>query len=227
MQYIFLLLIFPLSFVYFLNIKHLQGDKISFQKGLIVSFFGFVLGAFVCAYKAFFMLPSNANINDVYLYTLLQWFEFAVFPLAVCFGLFLLWCKDSVRFRVRSFSFFMQPFCCIYVPYNIIGRSTYYSFFELMVYPALLLCMIVFIMNELNILYDALKKKSISSVLSLLYIGIATIVPCICRALWFFELHGFLWFGLSLLYLALSVYRSRCAVIKGCYKDLLTRFKKQ
>src|SRR5574344_2063879 len=139
-MYLFMFILFPTAFVYYLASKMMSDSGRSFCRRIVlVMFTGLLAGAVSAGFCAFFTFYRQFSGSSHIVYFLRSWFPLVFFP-AVMFTLFVLWSKDSLDDRINAFFLFAGPFYTVWLPYDILRTTVSLSFYILFVNPVLYLC---------------------------------------------------------------------------------------
>lgn len=152
----FLIVLMPLSIVFYEFIKREPKDFMPLLIGLLSS-------SLYCALKAFFtfshrVVPYSFGLNFIFL------FMHQIFlPILIVYVLFFVISKDSIEFKVNSFFPLISSFYAVYLPYIVISanQSTVYPFYEILFKPVIFLCLILHLTILLKFIHKEIKRKKI------------------------------------------------------------------
>ena len=169
-----------------------------------VIFIGLIAGVLVCGFKAFFLyshriIPYSFSENVVYLLV-----RQTLLPVALIYGLFCLWSRDTFEFKAESFCPLLLSFYALYLPYTIISTAEQvYTAFSLLVKPCLFCAMILilaFFMCKLQ--KSVAGKKTVQAVLWGILFLIAVVIPSFIEGMFVMDMSYFLILLLSGIYSA-------------------------
>ncbi len=183
-MFLFLLLLFPLIVIfYFCNNTKRQYQFVFFASFLVSMIFCTIAGLFGTSFHLY-----KADFFSYFLF--LSLIEIFI-PLVLLTGIFFLWSKDSVDFKINALFPLYAGFYMIYVPFRELFRSPEYSFFGMFCKPVLFVCMAAGIPSLIMLLYNYFlrgnknSKKLVTgiffSILAFLYL----FIPAVLEA-WFF-----------------------------------------
>lgn len=167
-----------------------------------VIFIGLIAGVLVCGFKAFFLyshriIPYSFSENVVFLLI-----RQTLLPVALVYGLFCLWSRDTFEFKAESFCPLLLSFYALYLPYTIISTADHiYTSFSLLIKPCLFCAMILILamlMGKLQI--SVAKKKNGFAVLWGILFLAAVVVPSFIEGMFIMDMNYFLVIILSVIY---------------------------
>ena len=148
-MFLFLLLLFPLIVIfYFCNNTKRQYQFVFFASFLVSMIFCTIAGLFGTSFHLY-----KADFFSYFLF--LSLIEIFI-PLVLLTGIFFLWSKDSVDFKINALFPLYAGFYMIYVPFRELFRSPEYSFFGMFCKPVLFVCMAAGIPSLIMLLYNYL-----------------------------------------------------------------------
>ncbi len=167
-----------------------------------VIFIGLIAGVLVCGFKAFVLyshriIPYSFSENVVFLLI-----RQTLLPVALVYGLFCLWSRDTFEFKAESFCPLLLSFYALYLPYTIISTADHiYTSFSLLIKPCLFCAMILILamlMSKLQISV-ARKKNGFAVLWSILFLA-AVVVPSFIEGMFMMDMSYFLVIILSVIY---------------------------
>ena len=182
-MFLFLLLLFPLSFAVWICSKKESRAPYFFN-----AFLGLVLAAVFCAYKYFFspyyfLTPDSFFRN--FIHVLL---EEIILPLAVLTAAFLfIYKKDKIASRVQNIFPFYMGFYAVYTPFRVLSGEPPYPAFALFVKPAMFLLMILILNSRQKVLFVPAQRALLSAKEAAVYWSsfvVDLVMPAAVEALW-------------------------------------------
>ena len=169
-----------------------------------VIFIGLIAGVLVCGFKAFFLyshriIPYSFSENVVYLLV-----RQTLLPVALVYGLFCLWSKDTFEFKAESFCPLLLSFYALYLPYTIISTADHiFTTFSLLIKPCLFCAMILILaMFMCQLQKSVAQKKTAFAVLWGVLFLAAVVIPSFIEGMFMMDMSYFLVIILSVIYCA-------------------------
>ena len=169
-----------------------------------VIFIGTVAAVLVCGFKAFFLyshriIPYSFQSNVIYLLV-----RQTLLPVILVYGIFFVWSKDKVSYKVEAFFPLLISFYMLYLPYTIISTSEgLYTTFPLLVKPVLFVVMIFSLaLGAKHIERTIVNKKYIFTVIWILISIASVIVPSLLEGMYMLDMSYCLILLLSAVYSA-------------------------
>ena len=167
-------------------------------------FIGTVVAVLVCGFKAFFLyshriIPYSFQSNVMYLLI-----RQTLLPVILVYGLFFVWSKDKVSYKVEAFFPLLISFYMLYLPYTIISTSEgIYTTFPLLVKPVLFVVMIFSLaLSAKHIEQTVINKKIVFTAIWILISIVSVIVPSLIEGMYILDMSYFLILLLSAVYSA-------------------------
>ena len=166
---------------------------------------GVIVAVLVCGFRAFFLyshriIPYSFGKNALYLMI-----RQSFLPVVLVYGIFFLWSKDELSFKVDAFLPLLMSFYALYLPYNIISTSDQvFTMFPLFVKPVIFAVMIFSIALFLRCMEKAIERKSY--VLAGFWIAgcvISLVIPALLETMYVLDMNYALVLLLSAVYCAL------------------------
>ncbi len=169
-----------------------------------VIFIGAVVAVLVCGFKAFFLyshriIPYSFQSNVMYLLI-----RQTLLPVILVYGLFFVWSKDKVSYKVEAFFPLLISFYMLYLPYTIISTSEgIYTTFSLLVKPVLFVVMIFSLaLSAKHIEQTVINKKIVFTAIWILISIVSVIVPSLIEGMYILDMSYILILLLSAVYSA-------------------------
>lgn len=207
-MYLFLFLLFPLvSFFYaFSDCKSFGFQYL--KDRFFVALTGCLFGALISAIFEFCIFIPVYQKQNFGIFLLLQ-FCFFVFIPFLFFLLFCLWSKDSSRFKIENFFYFMLPFYSVYLPFELFTNNARSSLFMLFILPVLFLLMLFAVKREVLDFYECVKARSPKCLLSVFFILAEVIIPVLNFTLCHFDFLFVYWLASSVVFTVFCLWRSK------------------
>jgi len=203
---LFLLLFTPVVYGFFCYICFASYTRRSdCCKSVAVAVFALFFAALVCGFHSFFVFSVDYTGIDFSVYMIRQWLLFTGVPCLIFYGIFILFSKDSWKFRLDNFLHFMLPFYTVYLPYETFSRMNEPSLFFLFVRPALCISTVLLISVALKEGIRFFNTKRSVSILIVFSALVLSIISAVFDALWYFQIPFFLWFIPSVAFAAIPV----------------------
>ena len=196
-MYLFMFLLLPLvlaAWCFYKKDSHL----------IPVIFIGAVVAVLVCGFKAFFLyshriIPYSFQSNVMYLLI-----RQTLLPVILVYGLFFVWSKDKVSYKVEAFFPLLISFYMLYLPYTIISTSEgIYTTFPLLVKPVLFVVMIFSLaLGAKHIEQTVINKKFVFTAIWILISIVSVIVPSLIEGMYILDMSYILILLLSAVYSA-------------------------
>ena len=197
-MYLFMFLLLPLilaAWCFYKKDSHL----------IPVIFTGIVAAVLVCGFKAFFLyshriVPYSFERNVLYLLV-----RQTLLPVVLLYGIFFVWSKDKISYKVESFFPLLISFYMLYLPYTIISTSEgLYTSFQLFVKPVLFVVMIFSLgLSAKHIEKTVKNKKYVFSAVWILIGIVSVFVPSLLEGMYILDMNYLLILVLSGVYSAL------------------------
>ncbi len=165
-------------------------------------FLGIIVAVLVCGFRAFFLyahriVPFSFQKNAFYLLM-----RQSLLPVIMVYGIYFLWSKDELSYKIETFFPLMISFYMLYLPYNIISTSEQvFTTFPLFVKPVIFAVMIFSISLFLRCVQKAFEKKSYVFVGLWIFISIVNLViPALLETMYILDMNYALVLILSALY---------------------------
>lgn len=193
-MYLFLLLLFPLAYCFFVQSKRFFSSAIALS-----------IAALICAFRAFFVFRTPYTGVVLANYVLFSWLDLIVLPFVV-FAVFSLFLRGSIVSRVSMFLCVALPFYAVYLPADVLSRSAPFSFFELFVKPSLYLAfLLVCAVLIKRIVVEFFQKKLLGAFcFGLLLLCLSIALPVI-ESLWYYGMVSSVWVMCAVLYVFIAV----------------------
>ncbi len=196
-MYLFMFLLLPLvlaAWCFYKKDSHL----------IPVILIGTVVAVLVCGFKAFFLyshriIPYSFQSNVMYLLI-----RQTLLPVILVYGLFFVWSKDKVSYKVEAFFPLLISFYMLYLPYTIISTSEgIYTTFPLLVKPVLFVVMIFSLaLSAKHIEQTVINKKIVFTAIWILISIMSVIVPSLIEGMYILDMSYILILLLSAVYSA-------------------------
>lgn len=168
---------------------------------------GVIIAVLVCLFRMFFVyahriIPYSFSQNFIY-YLLRQ----SVLPVFIIYGLFFLFSKDNLEYKIKMCFPLLISFYMVYLPYIIITSSEgLYSFYPLFVKPIVFLMMIIVFAQCIKKIFETFNnKKYVFFVLYILLLIIYLAAPAVFDALYVIDTDIFIMSVSSIVYCALPI----------------------
>lgn len=168
---------------------------------------GVIIAVLVCLFRMFFVyahriIPYSFSQNFIY-YLLRQ----CVLPVFIIYGLFFLFSKDNLEYKIKMCFPLLISFYMVYLPYIIITSSEgLYSFYPLFVKPIVFLMMIIVFAQCIKKIFETFNnKKYVFFVLYILLLIIYLAAPAVFDALYVIDTDIFIMSVSSIVYCALPI----------------------
>lgn len=170
-----------------------------------VIFTGAVAAVLVCGFKAFFLyshriIPYSFESNVLYLLV-----RQTLLPVILLYGIFFVWSKDKISYKVEAFFPLLISFYMLYLPYTIVSTSEgLYTSFPLFVKPVLFVVMIFSLaLSAKHIEKTVRNKKYVFTVIWGIIALISVVVPSLLEGMYILDMNYLLLLVLSAVYSAL------------------------
>ena len=170
-----------------------------------VIFTGAVAAVLVCGFKAFFLyshriIPYSFESNVLYLLV-----RQTLLPVILLYGIFFVWSKDKISYKVEAFFPLLISFYMLYLPYTIVSTSEgLYTSFPLFVKPVLFVVMIFSLaLSAKHIEKTVRNKKYVFTVIWGIIALISVVVPSLLEGMYILDINYLLLLVLSAVYSAL------------------------
>ena len=177
---LFLLVLFPcvLGLYFFQSVN---------GKKYLVAFAGCFSAVVYCTaaglFSSAFRLVPYSFFSNFLFYFLTQ----AFIPLVLLNGIFFIWSKDSLEYKIDSFFPLTVSFYSVYLPFSIMFGVIEFNFYQLFIKPLIFLFMIMSLFFMIKIIYNFLlndsKNKYLFFVLMVFAFFIFLIIPAVADAL--------------------------------------------
>lgn len=166
---------------------------------------GLVTAVLVCGFKAFFLyshriIPYSFESNILYLLV-----RQTLLPVVLIYGLFFLWSKDTVSYKVEALFPLLVSFYMLYLPYTIISTAeNIYTTFPLFIKPVLFVVMLFSIgLGAKHIEKTIVNKKYFFTAIWIIISIVNIIAPSLLEGMYILDMNYFLILLLSAVYSAL------------------------
>ena len=166
---------------------------------------GLVTAVLVCGFKAFFLyshriIPYSFESNILYLLV-----RQTLLPVVLIYGLFFLWSKDTVSYKVEALFPLLVSFYMLYLPYTIISTAeNIYTTFPLFIKPVLFAVMLFSIgLGAKHIEKTIVNKKYFFTAIWIIISIVNIIAPSLLEGMYILDMNYFLILLLSAVYSAL------------------------
>lgn len=182
-MYLFTIIAIPAFLMSWILSKTKQ-ERLSFIPAIL---WGFLGSSLFCAIKAFFFISEYIQTAS-YLNEFIRLFLLESFlPCVILCGLFVLFSKDSVEYKINCFIPLVGSFYAVFVPYKIFSLTEPLSFFPLFVKPVLFISMVIFCAFIIQNIYSAYGSKSIGKIILLSILLLANLcIPALMETWWYF-----------------------------------------
>ena len=197
-MYFFMFLLLPLvlaAWCFYKRDSHL----------LPVIFTGAVAAVLVCGFKAFFLyshriIPYSFESNVLYLLI-----RQTLLPVILLYGLFIVWSKDKISYKVEAFFPLLISFYMLYLPYTIVSTTEgLYTSFPLFVKPVLFVVMIFSLALSAKHIEKSIRNRKIIFAIIWILIGLVSVViPSLLEGMYILDMNYLLVLILSAVYSAL------------------------
>lgn len=168
---------------------------------------GVITALLVCLFRMFFVyahriIPYSFSQNFIY-FILRQ----SVLPVFIIYGLFFLFSKDSLEYKIKMCFPLLVSFYMIYLPYIIITSSEgLYSFYPLFVKPIVFLMMIIVFAQCIKKIFETFNnKKYVFFVLYILLMIAYLVIPAVFDSLYIIDTDIFIMSISSIIYCILPI----------------------
>lgn len=168
---------------------------------------GVITALLVCLFRMFFVyahriIPYSFSQNFIY-FILRQ----SVLPVFIIYGLFFLFSKDSLEYKIKMCFPLLVSFYMIYLPYIIITSSEgLYSFYPLFVKPVVFLMMIIVFSLCIEKIFDLFNnKKYVFFGLYILLMIAYLVIPAVFDSLYIIDTDIFIMSISSIIYCILPI----------------------
>jgi len=172
---------------------------------LPVIFTGAVAAVLVCGFKAFFLyshriIPYSFESNVLYLLI-----RQTLLPVILLYGLFIVWSKDKISYKVEAFFPLLISFYMLYLPYTIVSTTEgLYTSFPLFVKPVLFVVMIFSLALSAKHIEKSIRNRKIIFAIIWILIGLVSVViPSLLEGMYILDMNYLLVLILSAVYSAL------------------------
>ena len=200
-----MLILFPAAALFFTN--GLSRDVLFPNKhtACFLAFWGLVLGALYCTCDWIFFLPVHFAVYN-YVKEFLSLCIAEVFiPFLLCFIPFVIIFRESLAYKLRTFTYILFGFYTIQMPYFIIQRYTTLSLFLLLIRPVLQFALCFAAYNIFSLVKpESSGKGTAKSIIAIPLFLIMFFVPTFIETAWFLGADAQIWVTLSIVYLFLS-----------------------
>ena len=197
-MYLFMFLLFPLllaAWCFYKRDAHLIPAIVT----------GLVTAVLVCGFKAFFLyshriIPFSFESNVVYLLI-----RQTLLPVILVYGLFFLWSKDKISYKVDSLFPLLVSFYMLYLPYTIVSTAeNVFTTFPLFIKPVLFAVMLFSIaLGAKHIEKTLVNKKYFFTALWIIISIVNIIAPSLLEGMYMLDMSYLLILVLSAVYSAL------------------------
>ena len=167
-------------------------------------FLGIVAAVLICGFKAFFLyshriIPYSFKSNVIFLLV-----RQTLLPVILLYGIFFVWSKDEISYKVESFFPLLISFYMLYLPYTIISTSEgLYTTFPLFVKPVLFVVMIFSLgLGAKHIEKTVRNKKFVFTAIWVIISLISVVVPSFLESMYILDMNYFIVLVLSAVYSA-------------------------
>lgn len=207
-MYFFLFLLFPVVSFFYAFFDYKSFGLQYLKDRFFVAVTGCLSGAFISAIFEFcIFIPVYQKLNFA-VFSLLQFCFFVLIPF-LFFLLFCLWSKDTNRFKIENFLYFMLPFCSVYLPFELFTNNARSSLFMLFILPVLFLLMLFAVKREVLDFYECVADRSPRGVLSVFFILLEVIIPVLIFSLCYFDFLFVYWLASSVVFAVFCLWRSK------------------
>lgn len=213
-MYLFMLLLFPVAFIFYIRNRFATGKKINW----LVVIYGALVGIAVSGFKAFLMFRSHYQGSSMPFYVLDSWIPFSLVPLIFC-GISYFLSEDDVKERFGFYVSYIIPFMSVYFTAESLSMNKPYPFFVLFVKPVLYLCMVLGIRKSIEHLFKEVDRKSKLWILDICLILVESLLPAIIEGIWYYQVSVVVLLVVCAAYFAGSLVRT--ITIKEIKTDVL------
>lgn len=187
-------------------------------KDFIPAATGFLSSIVLCVEKVFFMyshriIPFSFSENFIY-----YLFRLYVLPVLVVYGLFFLFSKDKLEYKINSFFSLLSSFYAVYLPYSVISSysSNVFAGYDIFIKPALVAAMLSGLAFCIKCLYlSIIDKKILFIILNVALIILLFVLPAVFDCIYLLRILNFgVLILFCIIYILLSFTGIVCAVIK-------------
>lgn len=212
-MYLFILSVFPISLINWFIFKK-NRNMIPFV------FIGSLCAILTGAYRTFFLISHNITFfapKDNFVDLLLHQ---TLLPIIILSGLFLIFSRDKIEYKLQAFYPITASFYMIYMPYIVLSNhKTAFSAFELFVIPVIFVFMIYTISELILLTYKSLKNhKNILMAIYITGIFIYLFTPAFLQVLFIYNTRALIVYGIFLIYIAIPIFFT---ILKAIYTGAL------
>ncbi len=170
-----------------------------------LAFLGLVLGALYCTCDWIFFLPVHFAVYNYVKEFLSLCIAEVIIPFLLCFIPFVIFFRESLAYKLRTFTYILFGFYTIQLPYFIIQRYTTLSLFLLLIRPVLQFALCVAAYNIFSLVKPAASGKGTAkTIIAIPLFLIMYFIPTFIETAWFLGADAQIWVTLSIVYLFLS-----------------------
>ena len=170
-----------------------------------LAFLGLVLGALYCTCDWIFFLPVHFAVYNYVKEFLSLCIAEVIIPFLLCFIPFVIFFRESLAYKLRTFTYILFGFYTIQLPYFIIQRYTTLSLFLLLIRPVLQFALCVAAYNIFTLVKPAASGKGTAkTIIAIPLFLIMYFIPTFIETAWFLGADAQIWVTLSIVYLFLS-----------------------
>lgn len=200
---VFLFVLFPLFFLCVICSSLRYFEQVSKQSVMALVACGAIASAIFCAVEELFVLPLHYHVYNLFREYIDIFAVEYLLPLFLCLVLYLLFTRDSVAFKMRSFVWILFGFYAVFMPYKIFTRYEILSPFVLFVKPVIVLCYTIALLRTFCVLaHGIMQKSAFAIVTSILFTLVALVLPALIEVLWYLSAEPFIWISLCIAYVA-------------------------
>ncbi len=200
-----MLILFPAMALFFTS--GLSRDVLFPNKhtACFLAFLGLVLGALYCTCDWIFFLPVHFAVYNYVKEFLSLCIAEVIIPFLLCFIPFVIFFRESLAYKLRTFTYILFGFYTIQLPYFIIQRYTTLSLFLLLIRPVLQFALCVAAYNIFSLVKPAASGKGTAkTIIAIPLFLIMYFIPTFIETAWFLGADAQIWVTLSIVYLFLS-----------------------
>ena len=163
---------------------------------------GLIAAVLVCGFRAFFLyahriVPYSFKSNVLYLLI-----RQTLLPVILLYGIFFIWSKDTVSYKVEALFPLLVSFYMLYLPYTIVSASDHvYTTFTLFIKPVLFAVMLFSIgLCAKHIEKTIRKRKFLFTAFWIIIAVISIVAPSLLEGMHILNMNYLLLLLLSLVY---------------------------
>lgn len=173
---LFLLILLPCVLgLYFFQVANCKKSLVAFAGLFSAVVYCTAAGLFSSAFR---LVPDAFFSNFIY-YFLKETF----IPLVLLYGIFFVWSKDILEYKIDSFFPLVLAFYSVFLPFSIMFGVIEFNFFQLFIKPLIFLFMIMSSFTVVKIFYRILQKELKNKYVYIILLSLAFLIILVLPAI--------------------------------------------